>query len=236
MYASADEGMASSVQAATAVGQDRDWHLSAKITPVSHPFFSRFRSRQLGASIVVVSGLPRSGTSMAMSMLQAGGLGVVTDGVRVPDEHNPLGYYEDERVKTLETDRDTSWLEHGRGKAIKIISFLLPHLPPTHHYRVVFLHRDLGEVLASQRKMLNRDEVRDASAEQRVAKAYEDHLRAVANMLRQRAYFDVLDVRYDAVVDRPLEQAHRLARFIGTPLDVQGMAAVVRRELYRNRR
>ena len=70
----------------------------------------------------------------------------------------------------------------------------------------------------------------------RVAKAYEDHLRAVANMLRQRAYFDVLDVRYEAVVDRPLEQARRLARFIGTPLDVPGMAAVVRRELYRNRR
>jgi hypothetical protein len=84
--------------------------------------------------------------------------------------------------------------------------------------------------------MLDRDEVPDASAEQRIAKAYEDHLRAVADMVRQRKYFDVLDVRYEAVVDRPLEQARRLARFIGTPLDVQAMAAVVRRELHHQRR
>ena len=173
---------------------------------------------------------------MAMSMLEAGGVEIVTDGVRVADAHNPRGYYEYERVKTLEVDTDASWLESARGKALKVISFLLPHLPPTYDYRVVFMHRDMGEILTSQHKMLSRDVPLDPEVDRRFAHAYEDHLTVVDEMLRRRPCFEVLDLRFEEVLNGPSEQAERLARFVGGALDVTRMAAVVDRGLYRNRR
>src|SRR5437764_15261399 len=113
-----------------------------------------FRRLRYGAPIIVVSGLPRSGTSMAMKMLDAGGVGIVTDGVRTADESNPKGYYEFEPVKELDKNGDLSWLPGARGKAVKIISFLLTYLPDTFDYQVLFMNRDIDEVLASQNKMI----------------------------------------------------------------------------------
>src|SRR5688572_29274329 len=107
--------------------------LSAKRVP---GYVRRWR---YGQPIVVVSGLPRSGTSMAMKMLEAGGLVVVTDNVRTADDDNPRGYYEDERVKDLARDANRTWLRDARGKAIKIISFLLKDLPPDNNYKVLFM-------------------------------------------------------------------------------------------------
>ena len=104
--------------------------------------------------IVVVSGLPRSGTSMMMQMLEAGGMEVMTDGLRAADEDNLKGYFEYETVKALHTDRN--WLPEARGKAVKIISELLKYLPETQTYRIIFLRRALEEVLASQDRMLVR--------------------------------------------------------------------------------
>ena len=115
-----------------------------------------YRHLRYGQPIVVVSGLPRSGTSMVMKMLEAGGLAVLTDGLRTADEDNPKGYYEVERVKDLAREADKGWLGEARGKAVKVISYLLKSLPPTFNYKVVFIRRDLEEVLASQRKMLAR--------------------------------------------------------------------------------
>ena len=97
--------------------------------------------------VTVVAGLPRSGTSMMMSMLEAGGIPLLTDGVRTADRDNPRGYYELEAVK--QTDRDPSWLDDAPGKAVKVISQLLPELPPQHRYRAIFVRRNLDEVLAS---------------------------------------------------------------------------------------
>ncbi len=108
----------------------------------------------LGAAIIVVSGLPRSGTSMTMKMLAEGRIALLTDGVRAADESNPEGYYEFEKVKQLDKAGDLSWLNEARDKAVKIISYLLPHLPDTLNYRVLFMHRDLHEVMASQNRML----------------------------------------------------------------------------------
>ena len=105
-------------------------------------------------TIVVVSGLPRSGTSMMMQMLEAGGMDVLTDGRRTADEDNLKGYYEYEKVKALKTDN--SWLPRAGGKAVKIISELLRHLPGTHTYRVIFMRRAMEEILASQDRMLIR--------------------------------------------------------------------------------
>ncbi len=103
--------------------------------------------------IMVVSGLPRSGTSMMMKMLTAGGILPLTDKLRVADRDNPEGYYEFERVKQLDKG-DTAWLPEAQGKAVKVISFLLPHLPPQYAYQIVFVRRHMSEILASQRKML----------------------------------------------------------------------------------
>jgi len=203
---------------------------------VTHPIQRAYRTLRFGTPIVVVSGLPRSGTSMAMSMLEAGGLEIVADGARVADEHNPRGYYEDERVKTLEAGEDTAWLETARGKAIKVISFLLPHLPTRHNYRVVFMHRDMGEILISQGKMLNQAGLPDPEADRRMGKAFEDHLGAVAKLLRRRTCFEVLDLRYEEVLNHPLDHAHRITKFVGMPLDAPRMAAAVQQALYRNRR
>lgn len=101
--------------------------------------------------ITIVSGLPRSGTSMMMSMLEAGGMDVLTDGIRGADEDNPRGYYEFERVKQIEHDK--GWLSDARGKAVKMVAALLKYLPPEYQYQVVFVRRNMDEVLASQRRI-----------------------------------------------------------------------------------
>ena len=193
--------------------------------------------------IVVVSGLPRSGTSMMMRMVEAGGLPVLTDELRVPDPDNPRGYYELERVKTLERG-DATWLVGAAGHAVKVISTLLRHLPPTHDYRILYMHRQIGEVLSSQQKMMAR-----AMAENGSADAADDSL-AMGQMLRShdtqiRAWVDeqptmqVLDVNYNALLANPGPGAQRVAAFLAevadAPLDVDAMARVVEPTLYRNR-
>jgi hypothetical protein len=172
---------------------------------------------------------------MAMRMLEAGGLGIVTDGVRVPDENNPRGYYEYERVKTLDSDPDKSWLVGARGKAIKIVSFLLRDLPETNNYHVIFMHRNIDEVMASQRKMLNAlGAPPDSTTDERIAAGYRDHLVTVRNLLRRRTCFEVLELEYADVLDRPVEHAGRINRFLRLGLDAHRMAAVVDRALYRS--
>ena len=138
-------------------------------------------------SVVVVSGLPRSGTSMLMSMISAGGLEEVVDGVRQADDDNPRGYHALEAVKDLDKNGDTAWLDDAHGKVVKIISFLLQHLPATHHYKIVFVRRSLQEVLASQQKMLDR---RGASggnaADAEMARVFAAHLNKVERQLAAR--------------------------------------------------
>jgi sulfotransferase family protein len=191
----------------------------------------RFR---YGKPVVVVSGLPRSGTSMAMRMLEAGGMAIVTDGLRAPDDDNPKGYFEDERVKSLHEQTDKSWLADARGKAVKVIAFLLRSLPSDHNYKVVFMQRDLREIVASQNKMLDHRGEAHPLPDDRALELLERDL-ADARFFLRRPQFDVLELRYaDALAD-PAVQARRIARFLGTPLDVERMAQAVSPELYRNR-
>ena len=172
---------------------------------------------------------------MLMRMLAAGGCEVMSDGVRGPDESNPAGYYEYERVKTLDQDTDKSWLQHARGKAIKIMSFLLRELPDSNNYRVIFMHRKMDEVIASQRKMLTARGTADTTADDRLALGYQEHLVTVKQLLARRRCFDVLEVNHGDVMSRPLEEAARIARFLDQPLDETQMAAAVDPGLYRNR-
>lgn len=189
-----------------------------------------------GKPIVIVSGLPRSGTSMAMKMLEAGGLAVLTDGLRAADESNPNGYYELDRVLTLDKGGDTAWIGDASGKALKVVSALLPHLPETYRYKVIFMHRNLHEVLRSQNKMLEqRGESGGTTDDESMLQLYETHLKKIKNLLARRSCFECLDLQYQDVVAHPLDQARRIDRFLGGSLDVTRMAAAVNPDLYRNR-
>jgi hypothetical protein len=194
-----------------------------------------YRRLRYGEPIVVVSGLPRSGTSMLMKMLEAGGVPIVTDGLRTADEDNPKGYYEVERVKELARETDRGWLGEAQGKGIKVISYLLRSLPDRFNYRVVFIRRDIEEVLASQKKMLaRRGEVDDTPAE-RMRSHFEDDLWRARYQLTHRPCFELLEVHYSAIIARPLEGAQQVNAFLGGALDVEAMAAAVDPQLYRNR-
>ncbi len=194
------------------------------------------RRLRYGRPIIIVSGLPRSGTSVAMNMLNAAGMPLVTDGARLADDDNPRGYFEDERVKDLDKEEDRAWLKGARGKVVKIVAPLLPYLPETHNYKIIFMHRDLREVLASQKKMLERRGERSETDDERMLQLYEKHLERVRFLLKYRPCFDVIDVQYGEVIRDPRGQARRLNRFLGRPLDVEKMAGVVDAKLYRNRR
>jgi hypothetical protein len=191
----------------------------------------RFR---YGKPIVVVSGLPRSGTSMAMKMLEAGGLRVVTDGLRSADEDNPRGYYEDERVKDLYREGDKDWVRESRGKAIKVISFLLKSLPPDNNYKVLFMHRDLREIVASQNKMLVRRGEKNETPDDRAVELLEDQVRDARFFLR-RPQFEVLELNYAEMCRSARPEAARMAAFLDGGLDVEKMVGVVDVQLYRNR-
>ncbi len=194
------------------------------------------RRRKYGEPIVVVSGLPRSGTSMMMKMLEAGGVPVMTDAIRTADVDNPKGYYEYERVKELEKETDKSYIREGRGKALKVISFLLKELPDDNFYRIVFMRRDLNEVISSQNKMLDRRGEQSITDDEMMAEAYRNHLAAVRILARKRANFEILEVRYDAAVKAPKDAARVVNAFLGGTLDEAAMVAAVDAELYRNRR
>ncbi len=187
------------------------------------------------APVIVVSGLPRSGTSMMMKMLEAGGLPVMIDGLRAPDPDNPEGYYELERVKELDKG-DTAWIGEARGQGIKVISALLEFLPKDLNYRVVFIHRQIEEVLRSQRKMLarrgeNAADVSDAE----MAELFAKHLAKVKAWLREQPNFAVLDVDYNAMLQDPQPYIRSINQFLGGQLDEQAMALIVNPDLYRNR-
>ena len=193
------------------------------------------RKRKYGEPIVIVSGLPRSGTSMMMKMLEAGGLSVLTDSIRQADIDNPKGYYEYERVKNLEKETDKSYVREARGKVLKVISFLLKDLPEDNYYRVIFMRRHLDEVIASQNKMLDRrgeDAIQDRET---MAEAYRNHLAAVKILIRKRPNLEMLEFRYDEAVRNPKDAARSVNVFLGGKLDEGAMSRVIDGELYRNR-
>lgn len=195
-----------------------------------------YRRARFGQPVVVVSGLPRSGTSMAMRMLELGGLETVTDGERSADEDNPRGYWEDERVKELDKEGvDATWLRSARGRAVKIISFLLKDLPGDNNYKVLLMRRDLDEVLASQRKMLERRNETAETDDERMRELWENHLWRVGYLLRNRPQFEWIELGYADVLADAHAQARRVAEFLGMDLDTERMASAVEAGLYRNR-
>lgn len=193
------------------------------------------RANAAHTPITIVSGLPRSGTSMMMKMLEAGGMSVLSDYQRTADDDNPEGYYEFERVKALDKG-DTAWVGDAHGKVVKVISALLEHLPQGHVYRVLFMHRRIEEVLASQQKMMkrrgeNNPKVGDAEMQEIFGK----HVAKTTSWMEQQPNFTVLDVNYNELLVDPVPHVAEINRFLGGTLDADAMLAVVNPELYRNR-
>lgn len=185
--------------------------------------------------IVIVSGLPRSGTSMMMKMLEAGGLHVFVDNLRTPDPDNPEGYYEYERVKQLDKG-DKAWVGEAQGQVVKVISALLEHLPPEHRYKVVFMNRNINEVLASQKKMLERrGEATDKISDAEMASLFAKHVARTQTWLQEQPNFETLYIDYNQLLADPEPQTHAINRFLGGGLDEARMAAAVNPNLYRNR-
>jgi len=186
--------------------------------------------------VTVVSGLPRSGTSLMMRMLDAGGLPPVTDGERAADTDNPRGYYELERVKQLPKG-DVAWVEQARGKAVKVISALMVYLPANYDYRVIFMKREMKEVLASQRKMLERrNEDPDRLSEEQLTALFGKHLEeAEAWMASREPHLRVLRVSYNELVRDPEPLVAGIDEFLGLSLDRGKMLEAIEPRLYRQR-
>ncbi len=170
---------------------------------------------------------------MMMRMLARGGIEPLTDEQRAADEDNPRGYFELEAVKR--TDKDASWLDAANGKAVKIISQLLPELPSDRNYKVIFIRRSLDEVLASQKKMLDRRGEAAGAADNEMKEMFVAHLEEIEAWLRKQPHVEVLFVNYTRILADPRKGAERIHRFLGGTLDVDAMAEAVDPSLYRNR-
>lgn len=186
-------------------------------------------------TIYVVSGLPRSGTSMMMKMLATGGIPLITDNERTADDDNPKGYYEFEPVKKM-SEGDVAWVKDAPGKVVKVISYLLQYLPPSYEYKVIFMRRAMPEILASQKKMLiNRGEPTDKVSDEELAVLYEKHLEKTFNWLNQQKNFSYMEVDYNQMLKNPGSLLPQLKVFLGNDLNFEKMVDVVDLKLYRQR-
>ena len=183
--------------------------------------------------ITIVSGLPRSGTSLMMQMLAAGGMPLLTDLERKPDIDNPRGYCEWEPIKLL--PRKPNRIDEAEGKAVKVISQLLLSLPEGRNYKLIFMERPLPEVLASQDEMLKRRGSSERVDTALLTSAFRDHMREVVDWLEHRTDIQVCRVGYRKVLNDPADSAKAVRDFLNIDLNVEAMALAVDSSLYRNR-
>lgn len=182
--------------------------------------------------IVVVSGLPRSGTSMMMQMLKAGGMEILSDGEREADNNNPKGYLEFEKVKSLHKNQD--WIGDAEGKCVKIIAQLLNYLPEEYNYKIIMMERDMTEVIASQQKMLGKKVTPD-TLPLGLFNTFRSQLDKIDAWIDSQPRVNILRVNYKDVIEHPETQAERVAGFVTNPIDVKKMAEAVDTKLYRNK-
>ena len=195
----------------------------------------RFFRRKSIPTIIIVSGLPRSGTSMTMKMLDAGGIPVLTDHVRTADQDNPKGYYEYERAKKLR-EGDTEWIPEAEGKAVKVIGALLVHMPATHQYRVLFMRREMDEILASQARMLENRGEENSVDNETMAALFAKHVKQIEDWMNSQSNLKYIDVDYNRVISDPIPQIRKINRFLGGNLDEAAMLKVIEPQLYRQRK
>jgi hypothetical protein len=184
--------------------------------------------------VTIVSGLPRSGTSMMMQAIEAGGIPALTDNLRKKDEDNPKGYYEFEPVK--KTKDDPSWVPGARGKVVKMVYRLLYDLPEEYEYRVIFMLRNMDEVLVSQKTMLERSGKQGARiSDEKLAELFKAQLEQFDHWIAARKNFSIISVDYKDMIASPKVQCERINNFLGGVLDIDASTAAVDPSLYRNR-
>ena len=185
--------------------------------------------------IIIVSGIPRSGTSMMMKMLDSGGLMLLTDQVREADLDNPKGYFEFEQVKKIK-DGDVTWLKEAQGKVVKVVATLLKDLPSDYDYKVLFMNRTMNEVIDSQRNMLIRKgKDPDSVPDEEMVEILTQHVKQIKAWLEEQANFQILNIDYNAMLSNPRPQVSEVNVFLGGFLDESAMVGVVDPTLYRNR-
>ncbi len=185
--------------------------------------------------VTIVSGLPRSGTSMMMKMIEAGGMPALVDNIRKADEDNPKGYFEFEPVK--KTKQDPSWLRQASGKVVKMVHLLLLDLPPDYQYRVVFMRRNLDEVIVSQNKMLERQgKSLGKLGEDRLKRLFTAQINKVDEFLREHDSLRVIHVSYNEALQDASPVVQQVNDFLGGHLDIEAMKQIADPSLYRNRR
>lgn len=186
------------------------------------------------AEITIVSGLPRSGTSLAMQLLQAAGIEPYTDGSRSADVHNQKGYFESAKVLTLPSDK--SWVSQATGKSLKVISTLLRHLPTEFQYRVVFMERSMDEIVLSQQRMLEGLGKKGAGiAADRLAAIYAKELESVWAWMEKQENINSMRISYNELLERPLSVMPELIQFIDSRATSEELAKVLDHNLYRSK-
>ena len=183
--------------------------------------------------ITIVSGLPRSGTSLMMRMLNVGGIPALCDEHRTPDADNPNGYYEFESVKSIQNYGD--WIDRAVGHSVKMVYNLLEHLPKDREYRVVFMRRQIDEIIQSQRAMLLRNGIRTEIPDEEIKELFERVLRQFYSWLPSQTHLKLINVSYNELLSRPASTIAQINRHLGYSLDTEAMAQVIDHSLYRNR-
>ena len=185
-------------------------------------------------TIIIVSGLPRSGTSMVMKMLEVGGIEPLTDNIRKADIDNPKGYYEFERVKKL--PEDTEWLRDAKGKVVKVLAELMKHLPDGYNYKIIFIERNIEEIIRSQKKMLiRRGEDPNKVSDDEIKALFNKYLKIMKQRIEKRDNMDVLYINYNEIIQNPLGSIKEINQFFDGALDEGKMKAAIDKKLYRNR-
>lgn len=197
-----------------------------------------FQDEESGSSadrpwITVVSGLPRSGTSMMMRMLEAGGIPALTDELRTPDDDNPNGYYEFEDVKSIE-DYST-WIDLAPGHSVKMVYSLLKHLPADREYRVLFMRRNVDEILQSQKKMLERNGITTDIPDATMKALFERELRQFYSWIPTQSHLKLVNISYNDLLSNPEGTIDQINRHFDETLDTEAMVQLVDPGLYRNR-
>jgi hypothetical protein len=209
----------------------RDRPASPQGDPPLRPSDTRLAERDY---LTIVSGLPRSGTSLMMEMLQAGGLPLMVDEVRRADEDNLRGYFEFEPVK--KTREDPSWLREAPGAAVKMVYRLLRDLPHDYRYRVIFLRRRLAEIHASQEAMLRRNRKQSAFMEfTEFERIFTGEIERILQWVASQPNFAILQVDYNALMEDPRPRVTAIDAFLDGGLDVDAMCGIVTPSLYRQR-
>lgn len=195
-----------------------------------------WKKNDISKKIVVVSGLPRSGTSLMMMMLDAAGIPPMQDNIREADVDNPKGYYEYERVKEMPKG-DTAWVKNAKGKAVKVITALLEHLPKKHKYDVIVMRREMDEILASQTKMLERrGEDTNKISDDEMSDLFSKHFDKVMAWIKTQRNIRFVEVSYNNLLENPEEEINKVNAFLGGELDTAAMKGQIDPKLYRQRK